>query len=223
MSSHNLVFLHGWGTSSSVWEKQIKYFSNKHLAAAFNLQDFNYELRITNYESPILIGWSYGGMLAIGHAVKNPDKIKALVLVGCSAKFTEGMPPAVIRNIKRNLSKDFKTTMENCYTTFFSKGEEAAMREFIARQGLPDKKNMIDILDQLLILDQRPILNDIKAPTLIIHGGKDAVCPLEGGRSLHRGIKGSRLYIIKDAGHAPFYTKAEEFNKILEGFLETLD
>ena len=234
----NLVFLHGWGTSPRVWEKQIAHFSKKYKVETVDLyplmscprkraskNGFYMDSRLRGNDSnvPILIGWSYGGMLAMDCAVKNPDKIKALVLVGCSAKFTEGMPPAAIRNIKRNLNKNFKTTMENCYATFFLKSEEATMKKFIENQNLPDKKDTIDILDQLLVLDQRHILKDIKSPTLVVHGDKDAVCPLEGARSLHEGIRGSRLSIIKDAGHAPFYAKAEEFNKILKEFLETLD
>ncbi len=218
MSSHNLIFLHGWGTSPSVWQRQVTYFSKKYKVTtpAITLYPIPYTLY------PILIGWSYGGMLAMDYAVKNPDKIKALVLVGCSAKFAEGMPPAVIRNIRRNLNWDFKMTMENCYVTFFLKSEEVAMKKFIENQSLPDKKDTVDILDQLLVLDQRHILKDIKTPTLIINGDKDAVCPLEAAMFLHKGIKDSRLSVIKDAGHTPFYTRPDEFNKILEGFLETV-
>ena len=225
MSSHNLVFLHGWGTSSSVREKQIDYFPEKYNVKAIDLYGQKSE-NLSSVLCPlssVLIGWSYGGMLAMDYAVKNPDRVKALALVGCSAKFTEGMPAAVIRNIKRNLSRDFKMTMENCYATFFSESEEAAMKKFIEKQGLPVKKDTIDILDQLLVLDQRHVLKDIKVPTLIVHGDKDAVCPPEGARFLCEGIKGARLSVMKDAGHAPFFAAAEEFNKILEEFLETLD
>lgn len=218
-SSHNLIFLHGWGTSPWVWEKQLDYFSKKYSVAAPDL----YLLSTMNYELPtVLIGWSYGGMLAMELAAKQPDKFKALVLVGTSAKFSDGMNPVIIKNLARNLNREFEAAVRNCYGTFFSAEEAVFIDDFVNKQIPPDKKQTIRLLDKLAVLDLREVLKNIKIPTLIIHGDKDEICPVEAGRYLSKNIKNSKLEIVKDVGHMPFYTRPHEFNKILEDFLENV-
>ncbi|MBI4336076.1 MAG: alpha/beta fold hydrolase [Candidatus Omnitrophica bacterium] len=216
-SSHNLVFLHGWGTDPGVWKNQVEYFSAKYRIEAPALYP---SLRVTR--PSILIGWSYGGMLAMEMAAKEPRRVKALILVSSSAKFTDGLNPVIIKNIRRNLERNFEDEMRNCYGTFFITGEARFMNDFIESQILPEKKGAIRALERLLAMDLRSLLRGITAPTLIIHGDRDEVCPAAGGVYLHENIKGSRIEIMKNAGHMPFYTRAGEFNRILEGFLAGL-
>lgn len=206
MSSHNLIFLHGWGTDAGAWKHQHEYFNCN-----------------GSMMNSVLIGWSYGGMRAMEMVVAEPKRYKALVLVASSAKFSEGMSPVVIKNIMRNLKRDFEATIKNCYATFFSDKECDFRKRFISEQALPNKDTTIEILRKLLTIDLKESLKKINIPTLIIHGDKDEVCPVAGGKFLNDGITGSRLYIMKDAGHMPFYTRPDEFNKILEGFLETVE
>jgi pimeloyl-ACP methyl ester carboxylesterase len=49
--------------------------------------------------------------------------------------------------------------------------------------------------------DSRPELASIKAPTMIIVGEGDTITPPEVAEEMHRGIGGSRLVVIPDAGH----------------------
>ena len=49
--------------------------------------------------------------------------------------------------------------------------------------------------------DRRPMLKDIKAPTLVIHGEDDPLVPLAGGRDTAAHIAGARLLTIPGMGH----------------------
>ncbi|MDD5449903.1 MAG: alpha/beta hydrolase [Candidatus Omnitrophica bacterium] len=227
----NLIFLHGWGTSPSVWKHQLDYFSAKYnvsapiLASSLTIEceasrRDHRPLTIDPRLSTILIGWSYGGMLAIELAAQYPSKFSGLVLVGSSAKFSSGMNPVIIKNLLRNLKRDFETTMKNCYRTFFSKEEFGFIDGFMQDEALPDKKFTIDLLAKLAQLDLKGILKAISVPALIIHGDQDQICPCEAGAFLNKNIKCSRLEIIKGAGHMPFYTNPAKFNAILEEFIE---
>jgi pimeloyl-ACP methyl ester carboxylesterase len=212
--SDALVFMHGWGTSSRVWKKQVEYF-----AARYKIETPDYSLNPGPWTlDPILIGWSYGGMRAIKVASRGPINVKALVLISCGAKFTDGINPAIVKNLIRNLNRDFETTMRNCYGTFFSEEEAVFIDEFAKGQILPDKKETVEQLDALVKLDLKENLHDINIPTIIIHGSKDEVFPVSAGILLHRNIKDSKLEIIKNAGHIPFYTRPQEVNEILERF-----
>jgi len=235
-SSPKLVFIHGWGTSSSVWGKQIEHFSKRHEietadpTSSFTINDKRSTINdferstINDQRSTILIGWSYGGMIAMKNCLREPDRFKGLVLVGSTAKFTDesiGMPMAIVKKIKRDLKRDYETAMKNCYRTFFSKEEARHTNGFIGSK-LPGKEDSINIVDELMILDLEEELKNINIPTLIIHGDQDEVCPIEAASFLRRGIDKSRFHVIKGAGHMPFLTRADEFNECLEGFINDI-
>jgi pimeloyl-ACP methyl ester carboxylesterase len=46
-----------------------------------------------------------------------------------------------------------------------------------------------------------PLLKEITAPTLVIHGTNDPIAPMEGGKDTARHIAGSRLELIEGMGH----------------------
>lgn len=60
----------------------------------------------------------------------------------------------------------------------------------------------------------------IQVPTLIIHGIHDKVAPFQLGEIQHRMIRNSRLVPFKFSGHGPFYEQKDEFNDLLERFME---
>jgi len=63
------------------------------------------------------------------------------------------------------------------------------------------------------------LLGAVKAPTLIVWGDHDQLIPPKFAELFHHGIAGSRVVLIKDAGHIPMIEKPEEFNKALGDFL----
>ncbi len=65
-----------------------------------------------------------------------------------------------------------------------------------------------------------PLLNDIKAPTLVMHGDEDVVVPVENAYYLHDNIKDSEIDIFSRSGHMFFLEKEKEFNAALLLFLE---
>jgi len=62
----------------------------------------------------------------------------------------------------------------------------------------------------------------IKKPTLIIHGNKDTIFPLDSATEMHRRIKGSELCVIK-SGHLPVLNNSQEIRKIIVSFIKSLD
>ncbi|WAR12425.1 BPHL-like protein [Mya arenaria] len=60
----------------------------------------------------------------------------------------------------------------------------------------------------------------IKAKTLIVHGLKDPLVPLEHPDFLHQTIKGSRLYIMPEGKHNLHQKYHREFNFLVEHFLK---
>lgn len=63
---------------------------------------------------------------------------------------------------------------------------------------------------------------NLELPTLIVYGEKDETLGLSSLQRL-RNIRGSKIHMIKDAGHACYLKNSDEFHDNLEKFLSTLN
>ncbi len=61
-------------------------------------------------------------------------------------------------------------------------------------------------------------LQEITTPTLLVHGDRDSLAPLDAAIEAYQRIPDASLRIIKDCGHWPQREKPEEFNRILREF-----
>ena len=84
-----------------------------------------------------------------------------------------------------------------------------------------------DACDAMAETDITGLLGNVTAPTLVLHGDEDWLTPLDcgpggaGARSIHEGIAGSELYILKGCGHGVLFERADEaVTKTIE-FLQT--
>jgi 3-oxoadipate enol-lactonase len=53
-------------------------------------------------------------------------------------------------------------------------------------------------------------LDGVRLPTLIIHGELDAIIPLASAEMASQAIPGSKLVVIRGAGHVPVITRPEQ-------------
>ncbi len=68
--------------------------------------------------------------------------------------------------------------------------------------------------------DFRDDLRTVTVPTLVLHGGADAIVPFEGsGRRTHEAVPHSTVQVIDGAPHGFNATHAQEFNAALTTFL----
>lgn len=236
-----LVFLSGWATDQGVWVNQEEYFSsyrkiynNYHR----NIEPFSItELETLRYRDSalkiikeernlmILVGWSLGAMVALELEALASEKILGIILVGGTAKFISedgydaGLPGVVVDRMKKKLARNPEQTLEDFYTLMFTKEEhsEGFLQKF-QQQLLAPVLNWSYLelqagLDYLKNQDLRILLKSIKVPTLIIHGERDEICPIQAGQNLHTNIEGSIFKLLPGCGHVPFISRAEDFNK----------
>ena len=65
----------------------------------------------------------------------------------------------------------------------------------------------------------RQRLAEIRCPTLIIHGSKDAMVASEHPDVLNKQIQGSKLVIFPDGKHNLHFKYKDRFNEVVEKFL----
>lgn len=177
-----------------------------------------------------LVGHCLGGWIAAELAVRHPEKIRKLVLIGASGLFVEG---ALIGDIFMNAQPEFGSSYATLREMLFSSANQANAQEMF-----PDGKGELEDevrRYQMLRLSSRigfkppyfynrPLrnrLHRITAPTLVIWGEKDGFVPRSHGATYAKLIPNSgELKIIAGAGHSVQVEKPEETAKLVGEFLQ---
>lgn len=192
------------------------------------------------------IGWSLGAEILISLAAQFPRLFNGLILTGATARFcaadelSYGQSKALVRRMIMDMKRSPAATLQRFYSLNFSPEELASegARGFMERYRYPGPvecrktppgcfpafkyAEITTALEALYATDLTQSLGAIEAKTLLIHGSRDSVCPIEAGRALASAIKGSRLEVIDGAGHAPFVTEPERFASCAKRFLDGL-
>lgn len=192
------------------------------------------------------LGWSLGGEVLMEHASLNPGFYRALVLASSTPCFVsrEGFPHglsrALVKRMIKDMGEDPAQTVKRFYSLNFTEAElkTDAARRFIERYEYPgpvdcepregrppgcypafNYSEITAALEAIYTADLRGALKGLNLPVLIIHGASDGVCPAGAGEFLKSNIRGSDLILLKDAGHAPFITQRERFNRAVKDFI----
>lgn len=188
----------------------------------------------SNVGGIIGIGWSLGAQVLLTAAIENIKKFKGLILVGATPCFVKekdfpwGQPRAIVKKMISDMQGNPINTVKRFYRLNFTHNELKTenSRSFIKKYERTAPNFKIDeistALETLYKTDLRNRLHALNIPTLIVHGEMDNVCPVGAARYLANEIKGADLVIFKKAGHAPFFTENERFNKLLQHFISRL-
>lgn len=227
-----LVFLHGWGVAGSIWRRQAEAFSGPGvtvLTPTFPTWDPSWlagRLKELPLAETVLVGWSLGGMLLLEVLGQESVSPGGLVLVATAASFCRrpdhpwGQPRTVVRalrqTVRRNLRAGLADFAGRCLAAREENFRQEIFQEFRPRQGGAD---LVAGLNYLLDADLRPHLSRVPAAAMIIQGDQDAIVPPAQAEVLGQYLQNARVVKMPGAGHAPFLTQSEEFNRILERFL----
>jgi pimeloyl-ACP methyl ester carboxylesterase len=166
-----------------------------------------------------LMGNSLGGHVALIHVLKQPEKIKSVILTGSSGLFESGMGDSYP---KRGDYEYIKTKTE---LTFYD--PKIASKELVDEvYGIVNNRikaiKIIALAKSAIRNNLGEELNQIKQPTLLIWGNNDSITPPFVAREFSNLIPNSELYFIDKCGHAPMMEAPQEFNAILLKFLKKL-
>ena len=184
--------------------------------------DFGMEPRALDLEAVIgrlgltryaMRGMSEGGPVAINHAVRHPDEVSHLILQGTYAHLGRSeTSDALITLIKAEWGLG-SATMANL---FVPSAPKEAQEEFVRYQR--DAAERIDAAAMLkanIETDVRDLLQQVRAPTLVIHSETDKAVPFQHARRLAGGIPNAILTTYK-GDHAPFDAMAEINAQIID-------
>ena len=139
------------------------------------------------------IGLSMGAKTLLHMATQQPDRIDTMVLVSATPYF-----PAPARRAMAQLSVDqFSEADWAAQRTRHVHGDEQIRMLFDQMRALKDSHNDMAFTP--------PLLATITARTLIVHGDRDPLYPVELALEMYRAIPSSALWVVPNGGHGPIF------------------
>lgn len=164
-----------------------------------------------------LLGNSMGGHIAILYTLLHPEKIESLILSGSSGLFENGMGDSFPKR------KEFEYIKSKTEMTFYN--PSTATREMVNEiYEIVNSRKAIQILSLAKSTIRNNLekeLHQIKAPCCLIWGRQDIVTPPQVAVDFKRLIPHAKLYWIEQCGHVPMLETPDQFNALIDHFLDT--
>jgi pimeloyl-ACP methyl ester carboxylesterase len=216
-----LILLHGLAGSARWWSRNVPALARAHRVVTIDLpgsgaspRGHRLDLEAVveqlagtmdelEIERATLVGHSMGGLIAGGLAAERPERVERLVLV--DAAFLSLGASSIPR------VAGSATTLRRTAPSLLPVLLADSLRSGPGR--------LTDASRQLLRADWQAKLPRIEAPTLVIWGEHDRICPLAIGRRIVELIDGSRLVVVQGAAHNPMWERPDVFDRELLAFL----
>lgn len=242
-----MVFAHGLLWNSRMYDKQVEHFQKDYRCIAFDFRGQGQsQITKSGYDMDTLtedalgllaaldidkchfVGLSMGGFVAQRIALKRPELLQSLILLETSAdpEDPKNVPQyrklvKAIRwlGIKRVSNKVMPIMFGSTFLA--DKLRKSDRKQWLAmlqgnRKGGVIKATM-GVIERTGTYEQ---LGDITTPTLIIVGDEDAATPYSKSERMHFAIAGSKLAVIKGAGHTSTVEEPDQVNRVIGHFLE---
>ncbi len=164
-----------------------------------------------------LVGNSLGGHIGLIYTLRNPTKVKRLILTGSSGLFEDGMGGSY----PRRGSYDYIS--ERVAYTFYdpkTASKELIDEVFETTKSIPKCLRIVGIAKSAQRNNMADDIPGITCPTLLIWGLNDTITPPMVAHEFNRLIPNSTLRFVDKCSHAPMMENPERFNELLEEFLE---
>jgi pimeloyl-ACP methyl ester carboxylesterase len=184
-------------------------------------------MRAIGVERAHVFGISMGGMIAQELALKHPEQVQGLVL-GCTncgpahsvavaaqtiAKFGQIMQLPIEQRIQQYWKITVTPEFIEERADFLQRIVEVGMKTPTPVETFGMQFSAVQSFDTYERLPQ------LKSPTLILHGDRDILVPVENAAILQERIPGSRVRVIEGTGHCFFWERPDEVVEEVVGFL----
>jgi pimeloyl-ACP methyl ester carboxylesterase len=196
-------------------------------------------LGVLGVDRATIVGQSFGGGVAMQLAYQHPELCERLVLVDSgglgrdvnwvlrllSLPGAEYVMPALFPPVVKSagelvtgllsrlgIRSEHAAEMWSAYTSLTDAESRQAFLRTV-RSVIDPGGQTVSAMDRLYLASNMP--------TLIVWGDRDRIIPVSHAYDAHRAIPGSRLEIMRGAGHFPHIEQPEHFVEVLVDFIDT--
>ena len=197
----------------------IRYDARGNGLSDWNVTDFSIERQVEDLEAVVeaaglenfpLLGISQGCAISILYAVRNPDKVSKLILlggyargwrVGVSKRYTQ-QTEAMVTLVRSGWGQD-NPVFRQMFASLFMPSAPAENHDWFneLQRITTSPANAARLIEALGTVDVRSSLQHVKAPTLIIHARGDMRVPIESGKEIAVGIPDARFMALETDNH----------------------
>jgi 3-oxoadipate enol-lactonase len=171
------------------------------------------------------VGLSMGGMTGMTMALRRPGVLRTLVLCDTTSKDPLGDPALWQQRIDAvNAGGSMEPLVESTVARFLTpdtvKHRPAiadAVRDMVRTTPVAGYVACCQAIAKLNLTHRLP---EIAIPTMVVVGADDPATTVDMARTIHQGIAGSELLILKDAAHLSNLEQAAAFNEAVLAFLK---
>jgi len=249
-SGDTVVLLHGSGpgvTAWANWNKTFPLLGGSFRLLAPDMAGFGFTQRVPDavysmnnwvhqvvdffdaigIEKAHLVGNSFGGALALAMAIKHPERVNKLVLMGAmgvSFPITYGLDRvwgyepslANMEELLEIFTYDHSFATPDLIKSRYEGSIQPGFHESFSAMFPPPRQNSVDRMAA-----NQAYIRDIQHPTLIIHGLQDRVIPVANSYQLLNLIPNAQLHIFGKCGHWTQIEHTVEFCDLLRVFFES--
>ena len=244
-----IVFAHGLGGNHLSWWQQVAHFSARYTCVTFAHRGFSPSTAVPGDKAPEsyaddlaalvaelglkefhLVAQSMGGWTSIEYLLRDPSKVKALVLSATSGTLDfRQLKGAEAAEIKEWIAQAPKVMADLEARDILVAGGERFARDqpalaLLYRQiGLLTdagfKAAVRPKIMQMRVKDPA-LLAKLPMPVLFLAGDEDCLYPAAAGPGFAALAPQGRAVRVPRAGHSVYFEHAAEFNRIIEDFLK---
>ena len=217
------------------------------ITIATEIDDLDRVVAWTGGGSVVLLGHSWGGLLATEYAIRHPDRVSHLILLNSAPVSHTGMlglrEALAASRSPEHTARRAELLADPAYRSGDIEADAEYYRIHFAN-ALRRPEQLDQVIRQLRVgftsegivaarrfeerlyaqtwsrpdYDLIPELARAGVPSLLIHGDTDIV-PLEAIRVIARGVPGSRLVVLADCGHFAYLEQPEAVRSAITEFL----
>jgi 3-oxoadipate enol-lactonase len=240
-----LVFVHGLSSSASAWTRYEDAFEGRYNVLTFDLrghgqshkppgsasytiaalaEDLEALVTFLGLDSIVLIGHSYGALVALEFLARHQDKVSKAVLLSPDYKIGRRLPEKILNAALRVspildvLPFSSQPAGRIDYTPYLGTSDwhPGRLGADIGKTGL---RVYLYCTRQSYGFDREAFLEHITVPVLLMHGKKDTIFPVANSLHMAGRIPGSQLILLDDADHIVVLNHFPELSAAIAEFV----
>lgn len=180
-------------------------------------------LRAYDLERPVLVGWSYGGLVIGDYLAHHGDRNVGGILLDAAPSAFGGelgetlIDPGFFEVAPRALSGDLPTFIDGtlAFVDRLTAGpvDKPTFDVVLATNMMVPiyvRKAMLD-----RVVDLSPVLETFGGPALVVHGKEDRIVLTKSAERAKSLLRDGKLLLLEDVGHTPHLEAADRFAEAL--------